>query len=253
MSGVLVVTLENACKVMPALQRLEKEYVGIMKLHKDAADNDVDQALTTVRGRITQRPPVRSAVARRERERTVSSFTLLERDGRDLLFSVICEAGTYVRVLCHDIGKHLGGAHMTELRRVRSGRFTEQHAVTAQDLEKAYTAWKKTGDERIREYVLPVEEAIDHVPKIIVKDSAVYSLAHGSPLYGNGIAKYEDTVRKNALVALLTLRGELIALGQAVVASSELLRTRKIVAKTDRVIIDRTAYPKMGNDTVPLP
>ena len=129
-SGVLVITLDNACKVIPALQGQDKEYVGVMRLHKDVTEKEILGAVKKFTGEITQRPPVRSAVVRRERKRTVHSFGVLEIRERDVLFRVRCEAGTYVRVLCHKIGEILGGAHMKELRRTAAGRFNESDAVT---------------------------------------------------------------------------------------------------------------------------
>ena len=77
-------------------------------------------------GPLFQRPPLISAVKRQLRVRTVYESRMLEmdnREGRQLgVLWVKCEAGTYVRTLCVHVGLLLGvGAHMVELRRVRSG------------------------------------------------------------------------------------------------------------------------------------
>ena len=241
-SGVLLITLDNACKVIPALQGQDKEYVGIMRLHKDVPEKELLGAVKKFIGEITQRPPVRSAVLRRERKRTVHSFEVLEFKGRDVLFRVRCEAGTYVRVLCHKIGELLGGAHMKELRRTAAGRFTEANAIRMHDLADAYADWKEKGSEEIRNYVLPVEAAIEHIGKIILKDSAVYSVANGSPLYSTGISRIEDTVKNGGMVALLTLRGELVALGYAETDAAD--KRKGITAKIDRVKM-KQPYPKI--------
>src|SRR3989344_6370661 len=125
-SGVLPIALDDACKVMPALQGVEKEYVGVCRLHHDTDEQKVRQVMKSFVGTIRQRPPVRSAVSRRERERDVYSFELLEKDGNDLLFRIRCQAGTYVRVICHELGQKLEtGGHLDELRRTRAGRFDE--------------------------------------------------------------------------------------------------------------------------------
>ncbi|MBI4014881.1 MAG: RNA-guided pseudouridylation complex pseudouridine synthase subunit Cbf5, partial [Candidatus Aenigmarchaeota archaeon] len=58
-SGVLIVALDNACKVLPALQRQDKEYVGVMHLHKAVDDRALGLAIKKITGEITQRPPVR--------------------------------------------------------------------------------------------------------------------------------------------------------------------------------------------------
>src|SRR5688572_8153424 len=61
-SGVLPITLDNACKVIPALQHLDKEYVGIMRAHKDVSLSEVRKAASNFIGKIKQTPPKRSAV-----------------------------------------------------------------------------------------------------------------------------------------------------------------------------------------------
>ncbi len=242
-SGVLPVTLENACKVIPALQKLEKEYVGVMHLHKDVSDKELEKAIKKFTGSILQKPPVRSAVARIERKRRVYSFEIIDKKERDVAFRVNCEAGTYIRKLVSDVGSKIGGAHMSELRRTRVGRFDESKAVKIQDLADSYHYWKENKDESIREFVLPVEAAIEHLKKIIVKDSSVRSIASGSPLYTGGISRIQKGIEKNDMVALLSLKGELIALARANMKSRDMLK-KGLAAKTDRVIMKDT-YPKM--------
>ncbi len=244
-SGVLPIALDNATKIMPALQGLDKEYVGVMRLHKDVSKAKVGAAAKKFVGKIKQTPPVRSAVARRERERTVYLFDVMETDGRDVLFKIACQAGTYVRVVCHQIGREIGGANMTELRRTRVGRFGESMSVRMEDLVDAYADWKENGSEEIRNFVLPVEAAVEHLKKIIIKDSAVFAVASGSPLYTVGISKLTKEIMPNQLVAILTLKGELVALAQAAMASEEMLKRKGLAAKTDSVIISRDIYPKM--------
>ena len=114
-----------------------------------------------------------------------------------------------------------------------------------QDLADAYEFWKKSGDEQIRNFVLPVEAAVEHLGKIIVKDSAVHSVASGTPLYTTGISRVQEGIEANELIALLTLRGGLIAIGSSAMSSSEMLRKRGIAAKPDRVVLGRDAYPGM--------
>lgn len=244
-TGVLPVTLENACKVMPALQHLDKEYVGIIYLHKEIGLSKLEEAAKDFVGAIKQTPPLRSAVARKERTRKVYSFNILEKTGKNAVFRISCEAGTYVRMICHELGRKTGGAHMKELRRTRVGRFTEENSVRMQDLADSYSFWKENGDEKIRDCILPVEAAVEHLGKIIVKDSSVHSVSNGSPLYSQGISRLQKIIKKNDLVALLTLKGELIALGNANASGDEIASKRILAAKIDRVIMDRDAYPKL--------
>ncbi|MFB6089098.1 MAG: RNA-guided pseudouridylation complex pseudouridine synthase subunit Cbf5, partial [Candidatus Aenigmatarchaeota archaeon] len=123
-TGVLVIALEKATKIMEALMGLDKEYVSIMHLHKNVSDKKLRVILDNFEGEILQKPPVKSSVKREERIREVHCIDILDRDGKDVLMRVNCEAGTYIRKLIHDVGEKIGGAHMKELRRTKVGPFT---------------------------------------------------------------------------------------------------------------------------------
>ncbi len=231
-SGVMLITLNNGCKLMPALQGLDKKYVGVMRLHRDVDDNALHEAVERFTGTIRQRPPVKSAVARKERERTIYKMEIMDRKGRDACISIECEAGTYIRKLFDDIGKQIGGAHMKELRRTAVGSFNENDAHTMQEIAKAYGEWKSSGkEENIRKILLPVESAVGHLKKIMIKDSAVRSMANGSPVYAGGVDRIDDEIKGDELVAIMSREGALIALGKATGGK------RGAVAKTDRVIL----------------
>lgn len=231
MSGVLLIALNNACKVMPLLQNLDKEYVGVMHLHKDVDDALLNKAVSAFVGKIKQRPPVRSAVARKERFRTVRSFEIIERGGRDVLFRISCQAGTYVRVVCHSIGTLIGGAHMAELRRTKVGPFSEQQCVKIHDLADAYAEWKEN---ELKKLILPVEAAIPHVKKAFLKKDAVHSITNGSPLYSSGVESADD-IKKDDMVAVMH-SGKLIAIGKAKANKADFAKTKGPVISTDRVI-----------------
>ena len=234
-SGVLPIAINNATKIMPALQKLDKEYVGIMRLHKDVSDKDLNNAVKRFIGRIKQTPPVRSAVARKERERTVYSLDILEKDDRNVLFKTHVESGTYIRVICHQVGGLLGGAHMAELRRTRVGPFSEQMSVKMHDLADAYAEWKENKDSSsLENLILPVESAVQHLKKAIVKDTAVSSVCHGSPLYGQGVKSMDKEIKKDSMVAIMN-NGKLLGLGTSVIDAKELEKS-KLAIKIDRVI-----------------
>jgi len=239
-SGVLPITLENACKVIPALQGLDKEYVGVMRLHKEVDDKVLKTAMTRFVGEIIQKPPVKSAVARRERKRRIYFMEILDRKEKDVCVHVRCQAGTYIRKLFDDIGKQIGGAHMKELRRIAAGPFIEKDAHTIQELQDAYNKWKESGSDEIRKIVLPVESAIPHVRKIFIKDSAITSVTNGSPVFTGGISKLERGIEKGELVGIMTLKGELVALARSNMSTDEMLSKKGIAAKTDRVVITKT-------------
>jgi len=248
-TGVLPVALGDTTKAMVVLMGLEKEYVGLMHLHSKVDEAVLRKTVVDFVGKIKQTPPVKSAVARIPREREIYFFDILEisEDGRDVLFHVGCEAGTYIRKLCHDIGRALGtGANMTELRRIKAGQFTEQKSNSLTKIKDAYEFWKESGDDKaLRDILLPVEYAILHVKRIFIKDSAVYAICNGSPLYPAGITRLQRGIVRGETVALYTLKEELVALGIAKKTSEEMSKAKRgAVVRTDRVFMKKGVYPK---------
>ena len=230
------------------LLREDKEYVCVMKLHGDVSDERLEEVVEEFQGLIYQRPPLRSAVKRALRKRRVYKIDLLEREGRYVLMRVHCEAGTYIRKLCHDIGEVLGvGAHMHELRRVRAGSFTEEeHLATLQDVVDAYVLWRERGiEDYIRKVVLPMEYAVGHLPKIVVRDTAVDPLCRGAPLAVPGILRVQTGIRVGDVVAIFTQKGELVALGRAQMRSEEMVSSRRgIAVKPFQVLMEPGVYPR---------
>ena len=249
MSGVLPIALEEATKTIQVLLESGKEYVCVMRLHSDVPEDRLKEVLMEFEGKIYQRPPARASVKRRVRVRRVYYIDLLEIEGRDVLLRIGCQAGTYVRKICHDIGEVLGcGAHMQELRRTRSGPFTEdEKSVTLHDIVYLYGRWQETGDlEYLRKFILPMEETLRLIPKIYVRDSAVDALCHGAHLTAPGVVSLEAGINKGSMVALLTLKGEAISLATATATTKEILQMNHgIVAINNRVLMPRGTYPKM--------
>ncbi|BAA30756.1 RNA-guided pseudouridylation complex pseudouridine synthase subunit Cbf5 [Pyrococcus horikoshii] len=248
-SGVLPVALEKATRVVQALLPAGKEYVALMHLHGDVPENKIIDVMKEFEGEIIQRPPLRSAVKRRLRTRKVYYIEILEIDGRDVLFKVGVEAGTYIRSLIHHIGLALGvGAHMAELRRTRSGPFKEDETlVTLHDLVDYYHFWKEDGIEKyLRRAIQPMEKAVEHLPKIWIKDSAVAAVAHGANLTVPGIVKLNVGIKRGDLVAIMTLKDELVALGKAMMTSQEMMqRSKGIAVDVEKVFMPRDWYPKL--------
>lgn len=154
-----------------------------------------------------------------------------------------------MRKLAHDIGMLLGvGAHMRELRRTRTGPFKEDSTLTKlQEVSEALYLWKEHGDERLlRKIILPVEVATAHLPKIVIRDTAVDAIAHGADLAVPGIVRLTNDVRKDSMVALYTLKGEIVALGKALYNAEEIAKmSRGIVVKTKRVYMKPGVYPSV--------
>jgi len=247
-SGVLPIAVAEGTKVLLALSRSDKVYVAVAKFHGDVDVERLRAVLQELQGAIYQKPPLRSAVKRQLRTRHVYSLELLEVDGRYAVIKMHVEAGTYARKIIHDIGEILGvGANMRELRRVAVSCFAEDETVTLQDVADAYYVWRKYGDDTyLRRVLLPIEEVARHLPKIWVRDSAVDALCHGAPLAAPGVAKFEIPFSRGELVALFTLKGELIGVGRALVDGEEVKKMeRGLVARTDRVVMRRGTYPPM--------
>jgi H/ACA ribonucleoprotein complex subunit 4 len=248
-TGVLPVALEEATKVVHALLGSGKEYVCVMKVHRDLPENRVKQVLEEFQGKIFQRPPIRASVKRQIRVRNIYFLEVLEVDGRNVLFKVGCEAGTYIRKLCHDVGEVLGcGAHMHELRRTRSGPFTETaNIVTLHDVTYLHSEWQKTQDLNIlRKFIMPMEKALELLPKITVRDSAVDALCHGAHLTAPGVVSLETGIEQGDETCIYTLKGEAIALATATMETQEILnKNHGIVARNNRVLMPRGTYPKL--------
>jgi H/ACA ribonucleoprotein complex subunit 4 len=216
-----------------------------MHLHKDVSKEDLKKAVEKFTGKIIQTPPKKSAVARRAREREIEYFDILEIDGRNVLFKVGCQAGTYIRKLCDQVGREIGGAQMTELRRTKAGNFTEDQSHSLMKVRDAYEFWKNGDEKLLKNILIPIEDAIPNVKKIFVKDSAVSNICNGSPLYPKGIANIEEGIIRGETVAIFSLKNELIALGIAKLTSEEMLKGKKGTAvRTDRVFMDRNVYQK---------
>ena len=246
-TGVLPVTINSSTKIVPALLKAGKTYVGIMHLHGDVKESDVLKVAEEFKGEILQTPPVKSAVKRRARKRNVYSLKILEVEGREVLFRSSVEAGTYIRKLCHDMGVGLGaGANMKELRRIKAGPFGEEHLTTLHKLNEAWNHHKETGDEGLlRKLVRPVEEGVAALPKVSVKDSAVNSITYGANLGVAGIAQVDEGIEPGKLAALMTLKKELIAIGVARLSSEDMVKLWEGEAvNTSRVVMKQDVYPK---------
>jgi H/ACA ribonucleoprotein complex subunit 4 len=244
-TGCLPIALDKATRIVQTLLIAGKEYVGIMHIHKDVPREEIEKAVKDFTGKISQLPPRKSAVKRQIREREVYYFEILEIDGKDILFKVGCQAGTYIRKICADFGRRLNiAAHMQELIRTKAGPFSIKDSFTLHDLKDAFVLYKKDNNEKeLRKIILPMEKAVEHLNKIWVADSAVNNLCHGSDLYSPGVAKLHNSIERNELIAIMTLKNELICLAEAELNSERIKEKNKgLVAKTKKVFMERNTY-----------
>jgi H/ACA ribonucleoprotein complex subunit 4 len=247
-TGLLPIMLGDGTKIVEALLTAGKEYVCLMKLHTAVPEKKIRNIFTEFTGPIFQKPSIKSAVKRETRVRNIYYLDFLELDGENVLFKVGCEAGTYIRKLCHDMGMALGaGAHMQELRRTKTGPFREDETlITLHDLKDAYMEWKENGNEApLRKVIMPMERGLSHLPRIVIRDSAVDAVCHGASLAASGVVSCETGIEKGNLVAVFTQKGEGVSIGIAQYKSIDIKRAATgIMVTTDRVILEPGTYPK---------
>jgi len=184
-TGVLPIALNRACKLTGFFLGEDKEYVGIMKIHGDIELNKIKEMIKEkFMGKIMQKPPVKSRVARVEREREVKSFDILEADGQNILFKTEVQGGTYIRKLIHDLGEALGaGAHMLELRRIRAGIFKEDESINLYDFEKAVSEYKNGDDSALKKLIYPGEIISELFPVVQIQEESAERILRGQPVY----------------------------------------------------------------------
>jgi H/ACA ribonucleoprotein complex subunit 4 len=249
-TGVLPTALDKATRVVQTLLKTGKEYVGVMHVHKDIPEEQLRNVINEFIGKINQLPPVKSAVKRQIRQREVYYLEILEIKGKDVLFRTGVEAGTYIRKLCSDIGEKIGGAHMAELRRTKVGPFDESTIISLQDLTDAYWFWKNEGKEGyIRYCVRPIEFALGHMAKLWVFDNTVDAICNGIDLKIPGISKLSSGINKDDMVAVMSLKGELIGLGDAKMDSEQIMKEKKgIAVKVHKVFMNPGTYPRIKKE-----
>jgi tRNA pseudouridine55 synthase len=205
-TGLLVLGLGRATRLLRFLGDLPKAYEGTFRLGVETDTLDADgavtrespvavtddalaRAMTAKVGEAPQRPPAFSAVkvggrklydaARRgemlraePRTIRVDRFDLIARNGVDVDFVAVVSGGTYVRVLAADVGSALGcGAHLTRLRRTAIGSFAVEDAAPPDEPGA----------------LLPVGRAVAHLPRLELEPEEARVARHGSILGPAGI------------------------------------------------------------------
>merc|ERR1719476_432506 len=248
-SGCLLVCLNRATRLVKAQQSAGKEYVCIVRFHSDVDSSaKIQQGLDHLTGACFQRPPVISAVKRQLRVRTIYEAKLIEYSAKRqmCIFWVSCEAGTYIRTMCVHMGLLLGvGAHMQELRRVRSGVLDENHHMsTMHDVLDSQYMYENLRDEKyLRRTVMPLELILTNFPRIVVKDSAVNAICYGAQLMIPGVLRFEKNIEVGSEIVMMTTKGEAIATGIAQMTTAVISSVdHGAVAVIKRVIMERDTY-----------
>ena len=177
-------------------------------------------------GTIQQRPPIYSAIkvngeraydlARAgeavelaERPVTIDELTLASHDAVRASFEMACEKGTYVRSLARDFGRALGCfGHVSALRRVSVGPFTEETMISLEELE-ALCHRAASGEASLADALRPLETALDDIPALAVNRSDAARLTRGQAvlLRGRDAPNFRGTV-------YVTVSGQLLALAE---------------------------------------
>lgn len=212
-TGLLVVAVGPATRFLQYLQQEPKEYVCTFRfgIETDTFDSEGDTVrqsdvpedlaariaaeLPSFVGKIDQIPPMFSAVKRdgkplyvyarkgevveREpRKVSITEFRLLDTEGPDARFRIVCSRGTYVRTLAQDLGAKVGcGAHVTAIRRTRVGRFRIEDAVTLDDASASD--------------LVPLSRALEPMPMVQLTDGQVQLVQNGNFVRRDGLPSEE--------------------------------------------------------------
>ena len=210
-TGVLPIFIGRATRAAEFLESAEKEYVaglrlGVVTDTQDTSGNilethpvavtreEVQAALRQLLGPIEQIPPMYSAITisgqklyelarrgqeveRKPRSITIHELELLEGADADYLLRVRCSKGTYVRTLCHNLGRALGcGGCMSSLRRTRAGSFTLSQAVTMQQVLNF------AAEQAPQALLMPVDAVFSMHPPLIVTMGQAAKLKNGAQI-----------------------------------------------------------------------
>ncbi|EQB68261.1 MAG: hypothetical protein AMDU5_GPLC00014G0068 [Thermoplasmatales archaeon Gpl] len=241
-TGLLVIALGKCVRLVDIAHEYPKEYIATLKLHADADELSIRKAFDHFKGEIYQLPPIKSAVARKLRTREIYDIEIMEIRNRDVLFKVKCQSGTYIRTLCVDIGYYLGTkGNMTDLRRLGTGPFREEMAITLQELSDRVEMAKAGKDHLLKSAMYQSNFLLSTFSKVIIKASTLKTIAHGSDLYPGGIKAIIGEPLAGERVALISESGQLVGTGKMVSSFNQISDTK--IVDLDRVLID----PEPGN------
>ncbi|MFO7992214.1 MAG: RNA-guided pseudouridylation complex pseudouridine synthase subunit Cbf5 [Thermoplasmata archaeon] len=244
-TGVLPMGLGFSVRLTDLMHVTPKEYVAAMKFHGTVKKSEVEDVFKEYVGEIYQMPPVRSGVKRERRIRKIHEIELLDYQGREYLFRVRCQSGTYIRTLCKDLGKSMGvRGHMMELRRTEGGGFVEEESHPLTEFKDSYEFYKDGSEDELMDILLPYERVLGLYPSVVVKDTAAGSLLNGADLAVPGVMKM-DEFSAGEMVSILSPKGEGIAIGEALLDAEDIMEMDKgLIVRTDRVFHPSGEYPR---------
>jgi tRNA pseudouridine55 synthase len=251
-TGVLLVGINEATKLIPFFDSHRKNYLATMRLgiETDTLDrqgriiaqqapsvtpDEVAAVLKTFAGKITQIPPRYSAVKFQGRPlyawarkgidieplpRTVEiySMTVDRIDLPDVVFRVSCSRGTYIRSICADAGKKLGcGACLTELRRMADGPFMEKSALQLNELTP------ERQRQLLAEGLIRLTDTLPGLPAITVDATLLARLKTGGQPTADALRRHDiPFLAGGDMVKFVTAGRDLVAVARAFYASQEM-------------------------------
>lgn len=239
--GVLPVCLGKATKVCDLLTGQAKTYRAVLRLGIETDTQDMtgtvlrecavhvseEAAVETVmgfQGTYEQIPPMYSAlkvggkklyelarqgreVERKARPVTIHEISVSEVELPRLTVTVRCSKGTYIRTLCHDIGKKLGcGGCMESLVRTEVGSFRSEDALTLGQIE----ALRDEG--RLKEALIPVDTLFSEYPAYRAEEGTERLLYNGNPMAPSEIRNTDGNGTEKGTIRLYDMHGQFMGI-----------------------------------------
>lgn len=249
-SGVLLVCIGQATKIVEFLVGMKKHYQGemILGISTDTQDSEgkivqkrevktdinekrIKDIFQKYEGTISQIPPMFSAahyqgkrlyhlarkgieVKRNPKKVKIYQFNLINFNQKlnpIVKFEVICSKGTYIRTLCDDIGNELGcGAHLSNLVRKKIGKFCIENSLNLEELKKNKALGKKC--------LISIDSVLEGLNKITVKSEATKTVLNGGTISSEQIVGITEMIktRKNEFVKIFDVKGNLLSIATSV-------------------------------------
>jgi len=250
-TGVLLVCINKATRLSSYFSPLDKEYKAVMKLGEVTDTQDADgtvieksnrievnetlirNTLKSFEGEILQNPPMFSALKYRgkplykyakkgvnitlePRKTYIHHIELLDIAIPFIGFRVVCSKGTYIRTLCHDMGRKLGtGAHLFELERTVVGPFRVSNSLSIEDLfDIAHHPIRKEAPPELSKGVYSMDKALLWMPEMTINESLVKTVKNGAPVKIKDCPDFSEELKNAIGIKIKSTDGEFLAVGR---------------------------------------
>lgn len=256
-SGILLACLGKATKIAQFLIEYDKEYEAVIRLgvSTDTYDQEgkvvqikedikvpeerLREVVESFKGEQWQTPPLYSAikqkgkklyqyaragqkVERNKRKILIKDIQIIEINLPYVKLKVNCSKGTYIRSLAHDLGERLGcGAHLFSLCRTRVGPFELKQALALEKIREIQN------EGRIGDFLVSMEEALSHIPSVVVEDGFAKRIKNGPNLFPSSILSAENKFDKNQMICIKNSQKEILAIGRALCSSDDFLDEKR--------------------------